>query len=238
MEELDIRPAGDSAVLVALGDRIDPELNGRVHLLTWQVRQALKHFAWVEVVPSYSTLLVRYDPGVLDYDTVVDAIRGAESANQVEGKSRRRFVIPVAYGGNFGMDLEEVARLHDLNSQQVVERHAGRDYPIYGLGFSPGFPFLGGLDESLHTPRLETPRPRVPAGSVAIGGEQTGVYPTSTPGGWRLIGRTPLILFDVGQSLPVPYQPGDLLHFEPIDAEEYERLKADPHMPWSALIEK
>ena len=110
-------------------------------------------------------------------------------------------------------------------------RHSDRDYPIYCLGFSPGFPFLGNLDPSLSVPRLETPRPRVPAGSVAIGGSQTGVYPTETPGGWRLIGKTPLRLFDVTRTPPVPYEPGNIIRFEPISLEEYSEWVAEQCLP-------
>ena len=217
--------------MIDLGDRIDLAVNRRVHAVANSIREALVHFARVEVIPAYTSILVRYDPAVLDYDTVADIVKMSGSADRLEAEAVRRFVLPVAYGGEFGPDLEDVARHHDLTPDEVIRRHANRDYPIFCLGFSPGFPFLGELDESLHTPRLETPRPRVPRGSVAIGGGQTGVYPTPTPGGWRLIGRTPLVLFAIDRTPPVPYRPGDVLRFEPIDGVEYARLERNGPVP-------
>jgi len=231
MEIISIRPAGDTGIVVDLGDRIDIATNRRVHALATQLKETLAPYLPVDVLPGYVSLLVTYDPMTLTYEAVVRAIREASTAEVREPKTVRRFRLPVAYGGEYGPDLEDVARYHDVSSAKVVEEHTGRDYPIFCLGFSPGFPLLGGLSESLHTPRLETPRPRVPAGSVAIGGAQTGVYPTDTPGGWRLIGRTPLVLFNVDHHPPVPYQAGDVIRFEPIDAAEYDRLHTMGRMP-------
>lgn len=231
MENLDIRPAGDAGVVIDVGDRIDLAVNRRVRAVARYLTDALSPFTGVEVIPGYTNVLVRYDPTVLDYDTVVDVVRGAQVVDVPEEETARRFVLPVAYGGEFGPDLDDVARQNDLSPDEVVRRHANRDYPIFCLGFSPGFPFLGELDPSLHTPRLETPRPRVPRGSVAIGGAQTGVYPTPMPGGWRLIGRTPLLLFSIDRTPPVPYRPGDVLQFRPIEPAEYARLEREPRMP-------
>ena len=138
--------------------------------------------------------------------------------------SRRRFVLPVAYGGEFGPDLIGLAEARKVTVAEIIRRHAEREHPIFCMGFAPGFPFLGNLDPILHTPRRNTPRPAVPAGSVAIGGRQTGVYPTAMPGGWHLIGRCPLRLFDVTRDPPVAYRPGDSIQFEPIDLGEFQRL--------------
>jgi KipI family sensor histidine kinase inhibitor len=227
-DELQVRPAGDAAVMVDLGHRIDLALNRRLHALAARLRQDL---AGAEVVPGYSSLLVSYDPETVTYDVVEEIVRHAAASTDGPAPSPKRFVIPVVYGGEHGPDLEDVARYHDMSPEEVVIRHTARAYPIFCLGFSPGFPFLGELDPALHTPRLDTPRSRISAGSVAIGGAQTGVYPTSTPGGWRIIGRTPLSLFDVRRSPPVPYAPGDLIRFERIDDAQYARLLARGEFP-------
>jgi KipI family sensor histidine kinase inhibitor len=231
MTDLDLRPAGDAAIVVYLGDRIDLSINRRVHALAAAVKQSLAAFPYVEVNQCYASLLVSYDPMILSHDQVAEAIRLGSATAASQARPSRRFLIPVLYGGDVGPDLEDVARLNHLTPEEVIRRHADRDYPIFGLGYSPGFPFLGDLDPSIHTPRLETPRASVPRGSVAIGGAQTGVYPRSLAGGWRIIGRTPLVLFDLYRVPPVVYEPGDLIRFERIDAHEYERLRAQPRMP-------
>jgi KipI family sensor histidine kinase inhibitor len=217
--------------MIDVGMGIDLTVNRRARAVARQIMRVLSPFPAVEVIPGYTNVLVRYDPNILDYDTVADVVRQAATTDVPEKERTRRFVLPVAYGGEFGPDLDDVARSSGLSPDEIIRRHANRDYPIFCLGFSPGFPFLGELDPSLHTPRLETPRPRVPRGSVAIGGAQTGVYPTPMPGGWRLIGRTPLLLFDIGRAPPVPYEAGDVLRFEPIDAAEFARLEQHPQMP-------
>jgi KipI family sensor histidine kinase inhibitor len=226
-----LRPAGDAAISVDVGDRIDLDINRRVHAIARKVIKRLSHVTRLEVNPGYAALLVSYDPAQATFEEVADAIREAAAACAHAAGPVFRFTLPVCYGGDLGPDIADVAANHSLTAKEVVERHTARDYPIFCLGFSPGFPFLGDIDPLLVTPRLETPRARVPAGSVAIGGGQTGVYPTSTPGGWRLIGRTPLILFDVRRNPPVPYRPGDVIRFRPIDREEYERLLAAPTLP-------
>lgn len=231
MGNVRIRPAGDAGVVVDVGDRIDLEVNRRVHSLARQARQALAPLGPVEVVPGYTNFLISYNPAQLSFEVVSATIRQLEGEHLAEAEIVHRFTIPVVYGGEYGPDLEDVAAYHGVDPDEVVRLHVGRDYPIFCLGFSPGFPLLGGLDEALHTPRLETPRPRVPAGSVAIGGGQTGVYPTATPGGWRLIGRTPLVLFDLAAVPPVPYRAQDVVRFEQMNASEYEAVLKQRRMP-------
>ena len=202
-------------------------------------RSTLWRFAWtapsgfdpLEIVPGYANLMISYDPVVMDFDFIATAVRRASADLVAEFEAGRTFVLPVAYGDVFGPDLPAVAEMHSLAPSDVVALHADRDYPIFCMGFAPGFPFLGELPEELHTPRLDTPRASVPAGSVAIGGGQTGVYPAAMPGGWRLIGRTPMHLFDATADPPVPYGPGDQIRFEPVDRREYERLLALQLMP-------
>lgn len=211
--------------MVELGDAIDPALNARVHRLARAVREALGDEV-VEVVPSYRSLLVVFDP--LRLARAVLQARVAELAppSDAEGEARaaRLVTIPVCYGGEHGPDLAGVAAHAGLPEAEVVRLHAASSYLVYMLGFTPGFPYLGGLDPRLATPRLATPRTEVPAGAVAIGGAQTGIYPVASPGGWRLVGRTPLRLFDPGAPSPFLLAPGDRVRFRPVDAAGFERI--------------
>lgn len=218
-----IRPAGDAAIRLDLGAALDFATNRQVHAIAEHLMRELEGWT-AEVVPAYSSLLISYDPLRHSYEDVEAALlrAGRHARRAWPG---RRFLIPTVYGGEEGPDLAELACRHGLATEQVIALHADRDYPIYCLGFSPGFPYLGGLDPRLHTPRLDRPRPRVPRGSVAIGGSQTGIYPTETPGGWHLIGRTPLTLFDVRTHPPIPYAPGDVIRFLPIGRHEAEQLR-------------
>jgi inhibitor of KinA len=235
---MEIRPAGDAAVAVYLGNEIAPAVNRLVPALAGRIRRDLEGVPRIEVTPGYVSLLVSYDPEFLSYERLVEVI-GRTNAMEVTNSHRpRRFVLPTLYGGEFGPDLTEVARYHGVTEEEIIDLHTGRDYPIYCLGFSPGFPLCGGLQPALHTPRLETPRPRVPAGSVAIGGGQTGVYPRSTAGGWRLLGRCPLTLFDLGRTPPVAYRPEDVVSFRAIDEDTYRQLSENPSMPVGEEIER
>lgn len=179
-----------------------------------------------ETVPAFASLLVYYDPLKLDYGTLEQKIRTLAGRNgKKAGTAGKTVKIPVCYGGRYGEDLRDVAEHANLSEEEVVRIHSGRDYRIYMLGFLPGFPYLGGLDERLFTPRLESPRTRIPAGSVGIGGKQTGIYPMASPGGWRIIGRTPLTLFDPGGAGKLPYHAGDAIRFVPISEAEFERMR-------------
>ena len=222
--EIDIRPIGACGALAVLGSRISETTGAGVAALEQAVQRA--HLPGVtETVPAFASLLVRYDPLRTDYDGVSAALRSlAAEITAGSAQTGRMVDIPVCYGGAYGEDLPDVARHAGLTEEEVIRLHSGRTYRIYMLGFLPGFPYLGGLDERLFTPRLPTPRTRIPAGSVGIGGEQTGIYPMASPGGWRLIGRTPLCLFAPDRKLP--YAAGDSIRFVPIDAREFERIAA------------
>ncbi|WP_457751564.1 5-oxoprolinase subunit PxpB [Thermococcus sp.] len=218
---MDFKPLGDSALLVSFGEVIDEETNDRVHALAKAIERA--NFEWlVEVVPAYSSLAIIYDPGLIDFNGVKRAVEGLEfSAGRFEGKLVE---IPVVYGGEYGPDLEFVAQYNGLTPEEVIELHSKPIYRVYFLGFLPGFAYLGGMDERIATPRLKKPRLKVPAGSVGIAGKQTGIYPLESPGGWRLIGRTPLKLFNPSKEPPTLLQPGDRVKFVPIDEEKFREI--------------
>ena len=222
--DIDIRPVGACGALVVLGSQISEATGARVAAFEQAVRRA-RIAGITEAVPAFASLLVRYDPLRTDYDSVTAALRSLAGDISAEGAQAGRTVdVPVCYGGAYGEDLPAVARHAGLSEEEVIRLHSGRTYRIYMLGFLPGFPYLGGLDERLFTPRLPTPRTRIPAGSVGIGGQQTGIYPMESPGGWQLIGRTPLCLFAPGRELP--YAAGDSIRFVPIGAREFEQLAA------------
>ena len=222
--EIDIRPAGACGALAVLGDQICETTGARVAALDHAVCRA-RIAGVTETVPAFASLLVRYDPLRTDFDAVSEALRRL-AGNIAAGNTQtgRTVDVPVCYGGAYGEDLPVVARHAGLSEEEVIRLHSGRTYRIYMLGFLPGFPYLGGLDERLFTPRRETPRTRIPAGSVGIGGQQTGIYPMESPGGWQLIGRTPLCLFAPGRTLP--YAAGDSIRFVPIDEREFARIAA------------
>ncbi len=212
-------PAGDSAILIELGSEVDPEISSRVFALTDLMRDAGLN-SGLEILPTYRSVLVYYDPFVSSYAEMLDAVNGvierlAEPANV---KSSLKIVeIPVVYGGEDGPDLPFVAEHAGMTEDSVIQLHSETDYRVYMLGFSPGFPYLGGLDERIAAPRLKTPRVSVPAGSVGIAELQTGVYPNAGPGGWRIIGRTSLTLFDVNSSTPSLITPATEVRFIPVD---------------------
>lgn len=182
----------------------------------------------VGIIPAYTTVAVTFDPTRLIRSDAEAAVRAALASGEASAAVASRVVeIPVCYEPAFGIDLEDVARHHGCEAEEVVRRHVDAAYRVSFLGFSPGFAYLSGLPESLATPRLARPRERVPAGSVAIGGGQTGVYPHSTPGGWRIIGRTPLVMFDPGRHRPAWLSIGDHVRFVPIDAKHFERLSRE-----------
>ena len=177
----------------------------------------------IDLIPSYRSLLIQYDPLILTAENltalVLSALAEGTDADFQEGPLVE---IPVCYGGIFGPDLPEVAACLNLDPEEVIAIHSGTVYHIYMIGFTPGFPFLGGLDPRLHIPRKKTPRAKVPAGSVGLAGEQTGIYSLDSPGGWQLIGRTPLKLFDPQRPEPIYLKAGQRIRFRPIGAEEFE----------------
>ncbi len=208
-----ILPLGDSALLIHLGDEIDPAINRRVHALDALLRMHSEPGV-AELVPAYATLLVHYDPLVLTYAQVSAwAEAHMHEASDTFAQPAHRIEVPVRYGGEQGPDLRAVAEYHHASVNEIVRLHTSRDYTVFMMGFTPGFPYLGKLDDALVTPRLETPRTRVPAGSVGIAGAQTGIYPIDSPGGWQIIGHTSLRLFDLSAPEPFLFAPGDAVRF-------------------------
>jgi inhibitor of KinA len=219
------RACGDRALLAEYGTGIDLAVNRKVHTVAAALRQ--QSLAGIEaVIPAYRNLAVIYDPAAVSFESLAAALTALESdLDAAELPEPRTVDIPVCYGGPFGPDLAFVAEHNRLTIEEVVRIHSQTLYPIYAVGFAPGFCYLGGLDPRLRTPRLPTPRTRVPAGSVGIAEAQTGVYPSDSPGGWRLIGRTPLRLFKPARPDPFLYQAGDRIRFVPVSEPDFHRLR-------------
>lgn len=218
-----ILDAGESCLVVELGDQIDVGLNLHVRALGLAVERA-SLAGITEVVPTYRSLAIYYNPLRTNRDDLRRRIEALTRSASEETAQRSTVVeIPTVYGGDHGPDLEFVARHTGLSQDEVIRLHTEPLYHVYMLGFTAGFAYLGGLSERLTVPRLPTPRLKVPAGSVGIGGTQTGVYPLESPGGWRIIGRTSLRLFDAAQWPPTPIQPGDKVRFVRLDEEGYHK---------------
>jgi len=218
------RLAGDKGLLVEFGQGIDPQVNAKVRAMTRALEQK-RPKGVIEMIPTYRSLLFIYDPELTTPDQLCNGIDIIENTLEKIVISPCKVVeIPVCYGNAFGPDMETVQKPHGLTMEQVIHLHSSPEYLIYMVGFTPGFAFLGGLDEKLHTPRLATPRMLVPEGSVGIANNQTGMYPIASPGGWQLIGRTPLKLFAPDRANPFLYKAGDKIKFKPISEPEYERL--------------
>ena len=221
-----IAPQADTGLLFHLGLGIDPKLNARVRALATALKRDLLPGVR-EIMPAYSCLQVQMDPVKADHDNVQEWV--AETLARLPdqaGAPGRLVEVPVVYGGEHGPDLGEVARRSGLSPQEVIQRHQAREYPCFLVGFSPGFPFLGGLEPALSCPRLQVPRASVPVGAVGIGGDQTGLYPLGGPGGWRLIGRTPLLFYDPRQDPPALIRAGDRLRMKAVPAAEFPPLPA------------
>jgi KipI family sensor histidine kinase inhibitor len=209
-----IRPASDRSLLLSFGG----EISFDTHLAVARLTHCLQGVRGIlNLHPAYTSVLVDFDPRLYSHVQVEELVRASLAAHaDVPPPEPRRIEIPVHYGGEFGPDLNAVARHTGLTEQRVVELHAAAEYLVYFVGFATCFPYLGGLPPQLATPRLAAPRKQVPEGSIAIGGAQAGIYPLASPGGWRLIGRTPLKLFDLSASPPPLLRMGDRICFVPI----------------------
>jgi KipI family sensor histidine kinase inhibitor len=219
-----ILDCGDRMVSVEFAPMIAPEINDAVHRLAAAVESA-GIVGIVECVPSYRSLGVHYDPLQIERSEVIRRLNALLSSGQTFAKrNTRRVEVPLVYGEDFGPDLDSIAAMHGLSAERVIALHREVVYRVCLIGFTPGFPYLSGLPEELVTPRLPNPRRAVPAGSVAIGGRQCGIYPVKSPGGWRIIGRTPLRLFSIQRPEPCLLAPGDEVVFRRIDEPEFVEI--------------
>jgi inhibitor of KinA len=223
-DEPRFRLAGDKGLLVEFGSAIDPEINRKVGQVFLGIEKAPIE-GITEIIPTYRSILIVYDPFRTDPERLKNEILDREKKlDEWEIPPPKTVEIPVAYGGDFGPDLEFVAQYNDLTPEEVIQIHTSETYLIYMIGFTPGFPFLGGLSEKLFTPRRDNPRQLVPTGSVGIANNQTGIYPIDSPGGWQLIGRTPIRLYDPTGSPPILLKAGNYLRFRRISREEFQEI--------------
>ena len=224
MADLRFVPAGDKAFVIELGTGISPEINRKVHNLLLAIeKQGIPGV--LDMVPTYRSILINYDPLTLPPNELEGRVRElTQDLDETPPSASRVVELPTAYGDYHGPDLGYVAEYSGLTEEEVIALHSGTDYLVYMMGFTPGFTYLGGMSEKIATPRLQTPRTAIPAGSVGIAERQTGVYPIESPGGWQLIGRTPVRLFDPPKQPPVIAEPGDYVRFVPVSPEEYRRI--------------
>lgn len=224
-KETKYQVAGDRALNIEFGNTISQEINSKIRAMT--VAMETKEIKGVvEVVPTYRSVMVHYDSLKTSHQELVDTLRNLEkNLEHIDLPAPEVIEIPTLYGGEYGPDIENVAKHNQLTVEEVIKIHTAKEYLIYMLGFTPGFPYLGGMDTRIATPRLKSPRTKIPGGSVGIAGEQTGIYPIDSPGGWQLIGRTPLSLFDPGRDNPILLKAGNYISFKSINEQEYKEIK-------------
>ncbi len=220
-----IKHVGDRAITVEFDNEISEKVNRQVDQLKKSVTEN-KLQGILALIPTYRALLIQYDPQVITFKSLNDRISALmDKINYTSVSSSKVYVIPVCYGDEFGPDIETVSKVNQLSQDEVIDIHSNADYRIYMLGFTPGFPYLGGMDKRIETPRLEKPRTKIYAGSVGIAGGQTGIYPIDSPGGWQIIGRTPLALFDKNKEQPFLLEAGAYIRFKPIDRGTYDAIE-------------
>lgn len=242
MCDISIMKAGEKGLVVDFGNVIDPGVNGCVHRLAQSIAMNMKDDI-IEVIPTYRSLMVYFNPLHISRGAISDKIRlqlCEKSSSGGEGNLATVVSIPVCYGAEFGPDLAFVAEHNKLSTREVIDIHTSKPYQVYMLGFTPGFPYLGGMSDRIAAPRLAQPRVAIPAGSVGIAGSQTGIYPIESPGGWQLIGRTPLQVFNPGSPNPFLFAAGNYLQFTAIDADTYEdirrQVEAGSYTPLTSTI--
>ena len=227
MSEVRYLVAGDSAVCVEFGNEISPEINKKIRAFKIALEKEQIE-GIVETVPTYRSLLVVYKPEVIRFSALTekfDKLMGSLSSIPIPPPTV--IEIPVLYGGEMGPDIENVAEHNHKTVEEVIKIHTSEEYLIYMIGFIAGFPYLGGMSKEIATPRLKSPRVKIEGGSVGIAGEQTGIYPVASPGGWQLIGRTPLKLYDADREKPVLLEAGQYIKFAAVTEEEYKKIEKE-----------
>lgn len=216
--------AGDKAITVEFGDEIKEEINKLVRSMSYAINNKnIKGI--IEIIPTYRSISIQYNPLIISMKELIDKLKEIYiNIDSIQLPSAKIIEIPTVYGGEYGPDIEFVAQHNNISTEEVIKLHTSVDYLIYMLGFTPGFTYLGGLPKEIETPRLKTPRTKIPAGSTGIAGKQTGIYPIESPGGWQLIGRTPLKLYDPKRNPPIILNAGDYLRFISIDEKEYKEI--------------
>lgn len=218
-------PLGDSAFLIKLGNEISVEINKKIRALSIKISQS-KIKGIVELIPAYNELLICYDPHLINFDILLERLKLIEnSLSSITLPPPQLIHIPVCYEPEFALDIEIVASTNILSVDEVVRIHSSSHYLVYMLGFTPGFCYLGGMDFRLTTPRKDTPRIKIEAGSVGIAGNQTGIYPIDSPGGWQIIGKTPIKPFDPNRQPEFLIEPGDYIKFDPISLKEFNDIQ-------------
>ena len=223
--EFSIQPLGDTGIIIQFGTEISEAIYQQIRQYVYWLEQSCIE-GIVEWVPAYTTLAVFYRPNIISYDELSQKLlKIGEKIESMPVPDPIVIEIPTLYGKEAGPDIQFVAETNGLSVEEVVKIHSSSDYLIYMIGFVPGFPYLGGMDKRIAAPRKKTPRSRIPAGSIGIAGEQTGIYPLETPGGWQIIGRTPVKLYDPQKQDPILLKAGDYIRFVPITEREYEKIE-------------
>ncbi len=225
---METRLINEQSLMIYFDNEITKDTYNKVNKLVQYIKEQ-NHKEIIDIVPSYRAILISFDNTSIDGTKLIENLElnqfNDSESNQLQ--QRKVVTIPVVYGEEFGPDLKEVASSNQLTSEEVIQIHTQQPYLIYMLGFMPGFPYLGGLDERIHTPRRSEPRVKIEAGSVGIANNQTGLYPLDSPGGWQIIGRTPLKVFDLDREPMTIYEAGDYIQFKAITQDEFEQIQAD-----------
>lgn len=227
MDKIKLLPAGDRALIAEFGCEISPAINDSVNILAKSLTEAgIPGIG--ELIPTFRSLLIHYDPAQIQFEELAKRVKElAAHPKQAGFQTKRILEIPCCYGSHFGWDLEDMSRYTGLSREEIIFLHSCAEYRVYMLGFLPGFVYLGGLDQRLEIPRIKTPRIKIPAGAVGIGGNQTGVYPLDSPGGWRLIGSTPVDFYDPCRTEPVLCRAGDRIRFVPVTSCDYYDIRRE-----------
>jgi inhibitor of KinA len=218
--------AGDRALVVEFGDGIEEGINSKIRSLTLAIeREGI--LGIIETIPTYRSLMLIYEPMIIELGQLIDIVKSIEiKIDEMKLPQAKVIEIPTLYGGKYGPDIDFVASHNKISSDEVIKIHTSPEYLIYMIGFTPGLPYLGGMKDKIATPRLQNPRVKIPVGSVGIAGGQTGIYPIESPGGWQLIGRTPVKLYEPYRKEPILLNAGDYLKFVQIDENEYKNIQA------------